>query len=370
MNPDLHHAAALARRFRGWRRSRPFLGGLLLILAGLELLLIPLLSLLLHTSVKVVIYLGIGGVFGVLIGGLLVTCGLLAWLHPGQRVFYAITGVLLAVASFVVTNLGGFFLGMLLGVVGGSLVFGWLPAGPGGTGPGDAAADGNRRAGSHAARRQRLLALPLLAAGLLSPALTGQPPEGTSGGCVIPLLCPSPSPSPGRPGGSPSPGPLPLPAPGSSGASPPGHRRAPAPRKRASAPGLLAAAVPAELTAGSALMRGLSYDGVATVPTASGPRRMLKFSMNSLTLAGGVRLTVSAGSSSFATGNSSVRATGHVVLYATRISGDLLGVRLTFTPRHPPPLVLPVMRFTDVVTDQPLTIADSLGAAGLDITGG
>src|SRR5215467_12018180 len=111
MNPELHHAAALAHRFRGWRRSRPFWGGLLLILAGAELLLIPLLSLLLHTSVKVVIYLGIGGVFGVLIGGLLVTCGLLAWLHPGQRVFYAITGVLLAVASFVVTNLGGFFVG-------------------------------------------------------------------------------------------------------------------------------------------------------------------------------------------------------------------------------------------------------------------
>ena len=92
--------------FRAWRRSRPFWGGLLLVLAGLELLAIPLLSVLAHGSVKVVIYIGIGGVFGVLIGGLLVACGLLIWFHPVQRIFYAIAGVLLAVASFVALDAG------------------------------------------------------------------------------------------------------------------------------------------------------------------------------------------------------------------------------------------------------------------------
>src|ERR1022692_1528759 len=64
--------ASRRRAFRIWRRSRPFWGGLLLLLAGLEMLAIPLLSVLAHTSVKVIIYIGIGGVFGVLIGGLLV----------------------------------------------------------------------------------------------------------------------------------------------------------------------------------------------------------------------------------------------------------------------------------------------------------
>lgn len=59
-----------------------------------------------------------------------VACGLLIWFHPVQRAFYAIAGVLLAVASFVATNLGGFFLGMLLGVTGASLAFGWAPARP------------------------------------------------------------------------------------------------------------------------------------------------------------------------------------------------------------------------------------------------
>src|SRR3984885_5665411 len=123
-------AASARRAFRDWRRSRPFWGGLLLLLAGVELVAIPLLSVLAHGSVKVVIYIGIGGVFGVLIGGLLMACGLLVWFHPVQRVFYAIAGVLLAVASFVATNLGGFFIGMLLGVTGASLSFGWTQ-GPG-----------------------------------------------------------------------------------------------------------------------------------------------------------------------------------------------------------------------------------------------
>jgi hypothetical protein len=123
-------AASAWQSFRAWRRSRPFWGGLLLLLAGVELVAIPLLSVLAHGSVKVVIYIGIGGVFGVLIGGLLMACGLLVWFHPVQRVFYAIAGVLLAVASFVATNLGGFFIGMLLGVTGASLSFGWTQ-GPG-----------------------------------------------------------------------------------------------------------------------------------------------------------------------------------------------------------------------------------------------
>ena len=118
-------ASRARQAFRAWRRSRPFWGGLLLLLAGIELVAIPLLSVLAHGSVKVVIYIGIGGVFGVLIGGLLAACGLLIWFHPVQRVFYAIAGVLLAVASFVATNLGGFFFGMLLGVTGASLSFGW-----------------------------------------------------------------------------------------------------------------------------------------------------------------------------------------------------------------------------------------------------
>ena len=116
-------------------------------------------------------------------------------------------------------------------------------------------------------------------------------------------------------------------------------------------------------------MVGLSYDGVATVPTAGGSQQMLKFSMSSLTLSGGIVLTVDENGHSMVTRNSSVHFTGNVVLYATRLSGDLLGIPLSFSPQNPPPLVLPLMQFTNVVTQQPLTSADAMDAGGLDITG-
>jgi Family of unknown function (DUF6114) len=114
--------------WRAWRRSRPFWGGLLLVLSGLELLAIPLSGILIHGAVKLVIYIGIGGVFGVLIGILLVVAGIVLWINPGHRVFYGIAGIALGIVSFPASNLGGFFLGMLLAIIGGSIGFAWTPA--------------------------------------------------------------------------------------------------------------------------------------------------------------------------------------------------------------------------------------------------
>jgi hypothetical protein len=113
--------------WRAWRRSRPFWGGLLLVLAGLELLAIPLSGILIHGAVKLVIYIGIGGVFGVLIGILLIAAGIMLWVNPGHRVFYGIAGIALGIVSFPASNLGGFFLGMLLAIIGGSIGFAWTP---------------------------------------------------------------------------------------------------------------------------------------------------------------------------------------------------------------------------------------------------
>ncbi len=139
MARDIRGTAGRAREsLRRWRRTRPFWGGLLLLLAGIELLLIPVGNLLLHGPINIVIYIGIGGVFGILFGALLIVCGLALWADPEHRTFYAVGGVLLALVSFITTNLGGFFIGMLLGIIGGSLAFAWVPGtkGPpeGGTG--------------------------------------------------------------------------------------------------------------------------------------------------------------------------------------------------------------------------------------------
>jgi Family of unknown function (DUF6114) len=109
--------------WRRWRRSRPFWAGILLVLSGAELLLIPLP---IH-SMGLILHVGTGGVLGILIGALLIACGLLLWFNPAQRVFYAVVAVLLALAALIATNLGGFIVGTLLGVLGGSLGFGWTP---------------------------------------------------------------------------------------------------------------------------------------------------------------------------------------------------------------------------------------------------
>jgi len=114
-------------RWRAWRRSRPFWGGLLLIAAGVELVLLPLSGVLVHGGLKLVIYIGIGGVFGVLIGALLIAAGTALLVHPVHRSFYGIAGIVLGIASFPASNLGGFFLGTLLSLIGGGLAVAWTP---------------------------------------------------------------------------------------------------------------------------------------------------------------------------------------------------------------------------------------------------
>ncbi|WP_017581936.1 DUF6114 domain-containing protein [Nocardiopsis valliformis] len=112
--------------FRDWRRTRPFWGGVLLIAAGIELLVAPAAQSLI-LPIDLIIYAGIAGVSGPLIAFLLIVLGVLSWFQPAQHVFFGLVGVMLALVSFVTSNFGGFVIGMLLGIVGGSLVFAWAP---------------------------------------------------------------------------------------------------------------------------------------------------------------------------------------------------------------------------------------------------
>ncbi|MEV0999950.1 DUF6114 domain-containing protein [Nonomuraea sp. NPDC050202] len=107
---------------KSWRRSRPFWGGLFIVVAGLELLSIPLAL----DALPVAVMSGAVGA-GYLIALVLIIAGVLVWLQPGQRVFLGLIAVLLSMASFVYSNLGGFLLGMLLGLLGGMLVMAWTP---------------------------------------------------------------------------------------------------------------------------------------------------------------------------------------------------------------------------------------------------
>jgi hypothetical protein len=128
-------------RFRHWRRSRPFWGGLFLLVSALELFLSANLTL-----KDLQVHIGETGYLSYVLPAVLMLCGALAWASPGQRLFYGIVGLLTALYSFLGLNLGGFGLGMLIGIVGGALVISWgaPPIKPAPAAPRDADADPDR----------------------------------------------------------------------------------------------------------------------------------------------------------------------------------------------------------------------------------
>lgn len=111
------------RAFRRWRRVRPFWGGLLTASAGLEIFATTQMSL-----GGLTFQMGPTGFLSWLIPVILVTCGMLMWFTPQQRLFYAVIAAVTAVYSLIGVNLGGFFIGLLLGMVGSALGFAWVPA--------------------------------------------------------------------------------------------------------------------------------------------------------------------------------------------------------------------------------------------------
>jgi hypothetical protein len=123
----------------------------------------------------------------------------------------------------------------------------------------------------------------------------------------------------------------------------------------------------------------MSYQGTAQVPTAIGTLTMMKFTMSSLTLTGGVRATVTENGQTTVTINSSLDFSGGVVLYATKLSGSLLGVPITLTPGNVVTVLLELLNsltplvavtMTNVTTDDFLVASDSLQANDLNITSG
>ncbi|MFF7762580.1 DUF6114 domain-containing protein [Streptomyces griseorubiginosus] len=107
--------------FTRWVYGRPFWGGLWLTLGGAWILLT------MKASIKVVMHVGMQGVAGYLLPTLMLLVGLLILFSPGQRLFYSIVGVLCSMGTWLTSNLGGFMVGLLLGVAGSVLTFGWLP---------------------------------------------------------------------------------------------------------------------------------------------------------------------------------------------------------------------------------------------------
>lgn len=455
--------------FRAWRRSRPFWGGLLLLISGIELVSLPLSGVLTHGALKLVIYIGIGGVFGILIGILLMAAGVMCWVDKTHRIFYGIAGLVLGILSFPASNLGGFFLGMLLAIVGGSLAFAWTQIEPASvslsdlSGPpaedeaadiedtesddeeptagldlitgedkeavedkDDTDQDTRGRAGY---RTLAVAAMPaLVVAGLL--AAPGNSASAASGGlCILGIICIGGSPSPSASASpsassstsasdespatdaspcatpsasasasaSPSPSPTascspsagasPQPsASGSSGSSSSGsstgstskkNSKKAAVKQATADPSLVASTATSVLTAGSVTLDNFQFDGLVDMPVAGGGTvQMMKFSASSADLTGNVTVSVTQDGTTTVTQSPSLAFSGDMTLYATKLSGTLLGIPLTFTPSTISSVLLTVpnlitgvvpITMTNVTTDQPLAMAAGLQTGALTI---
>jgi len=359
--------APAIRSWRRWRHSRPFWGGLFVLLGGTVILLSE------RAPLPLIVHIGIQGLAGYLVPAVLVLCGLLLWFNPGQRVFYSLLSVLLALTSWITSNLGGFFVGMLLGVLGGSLAFAWQPrdksqstdaapsppATPPSAGLSLIIGDTQSEPDEEAPETTRPLEPPVQR----DSGKTGSEPASRAPSsermprrrheavlsyrpAALPALCVAIA----LLGGPLGPGP-----PQPQGGGPPAH--APLAAKP---PAAAAAGARSGLTAASALLTGLSFDGVAAVRTRGGTVPMLKFSMNELILSGGeLRARASAGPSPLIR-ESLASIVGHVILYTTRWSYESRGKTMTFTPRRPPAAVPRNVTYTNLTTGRLYLTSDAL----------
>jgi len=109
------------RPFRTWRRGRPFIPGLCILLAGLEIYWAP------HSTVGQLLSMGLPGISSLFIPIFLMVFAVTVWFFPTYRVFSGIAVILLALLSLVATDLGGFFVGFLLAMLGGAFAVAWTP---------------------------------------------------------------------------------------------------------------------------------------------------------------------------------------------------------------------------------------------------
>ncbi|MGV9265653.1 DUF6114 domain-containing protein [Kitasatospora sp. NPDC003701] len=116
------------RVFRNFRRSRPFYGGLLAMIAGVPIMYFPYAKL--SLSGMTVQMATTGGAGSLIIGVLLIVLGLTAWFQPAVRFFAGVATTLLTLVSVPVSNLSGFGLALLPGLIGGGLMLAWAPNPP------------------------------------------------------------------------------------------------------------------------------------------------------------------------------------------------------------------------------------------------
>jgi len=365
------------QRFGDWYRRRPFVGSVLTMLAGLELFFSGQLDLgNIHVQV------GIEGLQSTVLPIAMVLLGLLAMLMPQHRIFYGVISLVLSVYTLIGLNLGGFFVGMLLGAVGGILTVSWSrkdavvvaersaeespaepPPFPKAPAPVGAEPDPGTQLAKSAPRRRNKAQGPVSGAVVLMVVLSlcgigAAPVPGMKTSLCIPLLMdcstpsptPTPSPSNGSGGGSTGSGSGVggglgdtlggLLGGGSGGNGTEKGVSIPLSQVKPDAQASTFTLPAAQMGGTSITFSGLQSVGAVTVPLADGSRTpVLKLAANDITIQNfTLDVRESGDESGLVTDAGTMELHGHVVAYVNSVTGTLgNGLGISLGALTPPP---------------------------------
>ncbi|MFE6824169.1 hypothetical protein [Streptomyces sp. NPDC057690] len=127
------------------------------------------------------------------------------------------------------------------------------------------------------------------------------------------------------------------------------------------------------LNASSLLLKGADYQGIVKVKTANGTvKEVLKYVISDGTDIGDLHQTVDDKQSGktyhvqAGKGTTSTIRDGETIMYTESISGNLFGlIPITFSPKSPPPLNIPLIYFTNVKVQQAGQLGGTLTVPGL-----
>ncbi|WP_256358015.1 DUF6114 domain-containing protein [Bacillus sp. sid0103] len=107
-------------RFKSWRARRPFWGATLCILSGLIILWVPAKLYEVAAAPGSILFVGF------FLGGLTLLMGVLSYIMPRLSTLLGVLAIFASVLS-IMGALGGFLIGTILGIIGGSMLIAWKP---------------------------------------------------------------------------------------------------------------------------------------------------------------------------------------------------------------------------------------------------
>ena len=212
-----------------------------------------------------------------------------------------------------------------------------------------------------------------------SPSATADPTA--SAPTADPSTSAAPSVSASASAGSPSStdSPTPTDSPSAAGTASAGatKKAAVTPKDATAAPGLVVSNATWTMTVDSATMTNFQYKGNVDLPLAGGGTvTVMEFTVDSMSMANATTVISEAGQTGTET-DASFTASG-VTMYATKLSGSILGIPVTFTPSTASAILLDIanlitgivpITMTSVTADQAVILAGQAQKTAVGVTG-